>query len=99
MSAYAARESAPLPFRVQELDQVGLVGGKPLPGGLELPHAVPAVLAFPLRLVSAQRDHGIESPPPCGPMLDTDRPDLELVAIELQNDAIVVVSLRVNDFY
>jgi hypothetical protein len=37
-------ESAAL--RVQELDQVGLVIGKPLPSSLELLHAVPAVLAF-----------------------------------------------------
>src|SRR5262249_52469261 len=35
-------ESAPLPLRVQKLGQVGLVGGKPLPGRLGLPHAVPA---------------------------------------------------------
>ena len=33
---------------LQELSQIGLVAGKPLPGGLELLHAVPAVLAFSL---------------------------------------------------
>jgi len=84
-------------LRVQELDQVGLVGGKPLPGSLELPHAVPAILAFPLRLQDAHRDNSVDSPTPCGPLLDADRPDLELVAITLQDDAIVVVSLRVDD--
>jgi len=48
---------APPPLRVQELGQVGIVGCKPLPGGLEL-HAVPqsAPLAF-----------GLEAPSPTGP--------------------------------
>src|SRR5215467_9758012 len=38
---------APFPLRVQELNEVGLVGGKAVPRGPELPHAV-LVLAFPL---------------------------------------------------
>ena len=86
------------PLRVQELDQVGLVGGKPLPGRLELPHAVPAIDAFPLRLVVARRDDGIDSLSPCGPVLDADRPDLDLVALTLEDDVIVVVvSLGMDD--
>jgi hypothetical protein len=36
------RTSAPLTLRIQEFDQVGLVAGEAVPGGLELPHAVPA---------------------------------------------------------
>jgi hypothetical protein len=31
------------------------------------------------------------------PVLDVDRPDLDLVAIELQDDAIVVVGLGMDD--
>src|SRR5215467_10124447 len=56
-----------LRFAFRKLDQVGLVGGKPLPGSLELPHAVPAILAFPLRLQDAHRDDSVDSPTPCGP--------------------------------
>ena len=82
--------------------QVGLVGGRPLPGRLELPHAVPAVLAFPLCLMRAHPDHGVDAPSSeirCpSRMLDADRPDLELAFIELEDDAADIVSLRVNDF-
>jgi hypothetical protein len=45
------------------------------------------VLAFPLRLQNAHRDDGINSPTPRRAVLNTDRPDLELVAIELQDGA------------
>jgi hypothetical protein len=48
--------------------------------------------------MSAHRDDGINSPSPCGPVLDANRSDLELVAIALQDDAVVLVSLRVDDF-
>jgi hypothetical protein len=40
----------------------------------------------------------IYSPTPRAPALNTDRPDHELSFIELQHDAVVVVSLRVDDF-
>jgi hypothetical protein len=43
------------------------------------------------------RDDDINSPSPCGAELDVDRSDLELVAIELQDDAIVLVGLGMND--
>jgi len=62
-------------------------------GSLELPQAVPAVLAFALRLHNAHRDDGIDSPTPRGPVLNADRPDLELAAIEREDDAVVVVGL------
>jgi hypothetical protein len=78
-----------LALRVQELDQVGLVGRKPLLGGLELLHAVSAIAAFPLRLMSPHRDDSIDSPAPRCPALNTDRSDLELAFIELQDDTVL----------
>ena len=51
-----------------------------------------------LRLQVAHRDDDINSPSPNAPVLKTDRSDLELAFPELQDDAVVVVSLRVNDF-
>jgi hypothetical protein len=62
-----------LALRVQELDQVGLVGRKPLLGGLELLHAGSAIAAFPLRLMSAHRYDRIDSRTPRCPVLNTDR--------------------------
>jgi len=35
------------PLRIQELAQVGLVGGKAVPSGPELPHAVPGYWKIP----------------------------------------------------
>ena len=73
---------------------VGLVGGKPVPCRLELPHALPA---FPLRLQTAHWDDGINSPSPRTPVLNTSRPDLEFAFIQLQDDAAIVVSLGMDD--
>jgi hypothetical protein len=55
------------------------------------------VLAFPLRLQDTHRDNGVDFPTPRGAVLNTDRPDLELVAIELQDYAVVLVGLEVDD--
>jgi hypothetical protein len=63
----------------------------------ELPHAVLAVLVFPLRLQNAHRDYGINSPTPRGIVLDSNRADLDLVVVTLEDDVVVVVGLRVDD--
>jgi hypothetical protein len=75
------RESAPLALRVQELNQVGFVGGEALPRRPELFHTVPAVFAFALGFPRAHRDHGIDAPGPRGTMSDADRSDLDRLAI------------------
>ena len=69
-----------------------------IPSRPELSHAVLAVRAFALRQLSAHRDDRIDGPTPHTLVLDSNRPDLYLVAIELEDDAIVVVSLGVDDF-
>ena len=43
-------DDVPEPLRVQKLNQVGLVGGKALPGRLELLPSVLAVVTGPIRL-------------------------------------------------
>jgi len=64
----------------------------------ELPHAVLAVLVFPLRLQNTHRDYGINSPTPRGIVLDSNRADLDLVVVvTLEDDVVVVVGLRVDD--
>jgi len=67
----AQRSAGPLapqpPLRVQKLDQVGLVVGKPLPGGLELPHAVPAIAPLAFGLKAPHRDDGIDFPTHAAP--------------------------------
>jgi hypothetical protein len=51
--------------------------------------------------VTADRDDdelvGINSPAPRGPELDSNLPDLEVVVVELEDDAVIVVGLRVAD--
>src|SRR5262249_33451858 len=54
-------------------------------------------LPSPLRLMGAHRDDGIDSPTPRSAVLDADRPDFEFVALTLKDDAIVVVSLGMDD--
>ena len=53
-----------------------------------------AIVALPSRLQRAHRSHGIKSPTSRGPVQDSNRPDLDLAAIELE----VVVGLVVDDF-
>src|SRR5215831_13785851 len=77
---------APPPLCVQELSQVGLVGSKAVPCGPELPHVVPAVLAFPLRLQNAHRDYGINPPTPVAPRWISNRHDLDLVALSRRDE-------------
>ena len=67
------------------------------PTGPEPPHAVPAVLAFPLRLQNAHRDHGINSPTPRGPVLDGQRShnvNARSIDSPLSGDSLVCLSGR-----
>jgi len=43
------------------------------------------------------RDDGIDCPGPCGAELDADRSDFELVTVALEDDAVVLVSLGMDD--
>jgi hypothetical protein len=81
----------------QKHSQVGLVGGELSPSLLELPHAVGAIAPAAPRLVRAHRDDGVDRPFPvilrAGAVLDSDRANLELAVLVLEDDAVVLVSL------
>jgi hypothetical protein len=66
--------------------------GEPGPRLLELSHAVGPVGAAALRLMRPHGDDGVDCPFPVGlrpgRVLDADRPDLDLITIVFQDDAV-----------
>ena len=98
---FQENSTLPMPTRPpllgEEHGQVGLVVGEPDPRLYELSHAVGAVGATAFRLVRPHGDDGVDCPFPVilrtGRVLDADRPNLDLVTIVFQNDAVALGGL------
>jgi hypothetical protein len=94
--------SEPPSLRLEKLSQPSRIRAELVPSRPEPPHAILAIPASALGVALAHRDHGVDGPSPmlgtAAAVLDADRADLDLEAVIIEEDAVVVDRLGVKDF-
>jgi hypothetical protein len=74
-----------------------MVRAEPVPSGAELPHAVFSIPANAVRLRPNHWDDVVDTPRPAFELY-ADRADLDLQAVVLEDHAVIVACLGMDDF-